>query len=113
MGGFFTIIAILITVFVLMFGQYNDSTLNFSLMYTELNFQMSFLVFSLILFAMGILSGVLLMLGGLLDTSSRYQKLKKQYEKTSIGATDSDDRVKLLENKIATLEAALKKAMQK
>lgn len=35
--------------------------------------------------------------------------LKRQYEKKSIGADDSSLRVKTLENKIATLEAALKK----
>ena len=35
--------------------------------------------------------------------------LKRQYEKKSIGADDSSLKVKTLENKIATLEAALKK----
>jgi len=38
--------------------------------------------------------------------------LKRQYEKKSIGADDSSLRVKTLENKIATLEAALKKQME-
>ncbi len=36
---------------------------------------------------------------------------KRQYEKKSIGADDSALRVKTLENKIETLEAALKKQM--
>ncbi|MBQ9149977.1 hypothetical protein IJX73_03500 [bacterium] len=44
---------------------------------------------------------------------SKYKKeikmFKRQYEKKSIGADDSSLRVKTLENKIATLEAALKK----
>ncbi len=35
--------------------------------------------------------------------------IKRQYEKKSIGADDSSLRVKTLENKIKTLEAALKK----
>lgn len=35
--------------------------------------------------------------------------LKRQYEKKSIGADDSSLRVKALENKIKTLETALKK----
>lgn len=39
--------------------------------------------------------------------------LKRQYEKKSIGADDSSLKVKTLENKIATLEAALKKQMGK
>lgn len=38
--------------------------------------------------------------------------IKKQYEKKSIGADDSSLRVKTLENKIKTLEAALKKQME-
>lgn len=38
--------------------------------------------------------------------------LKRQYEKKSIGADDSSLRVKALENKIKTLETALKKQME-
>ena len=38
--------------------------------------------------------------------------LKRQYEKKSIGADDSSLKVKTLENKIATLEAALNKQME-
>ncbi len=41
------------------------------------------------------------------------KSLKRQYEKKSIGADDSSLRVKTLENKIKTLEAALKKQMEK
>ena len=39
--------------------------------------------------------------------------IKRQYEKKSIGADDSSLRVKTLENKIKTLEVALKKQMEK
>lgn len=39
--------------------------------------------------------------------------LKRQYEKKSIGADDSSLKVKTLENKIATLEIALKKQIEK
>ena len=39
-------------------------------------------------------------------------QLKRQYEKKSIGADDSSLKVKTLENKIATLEAALKKQIE-
>ena len=41
------------------------------------------------------------------------KSLKRQYERKSIGADDSSLKVKTLENKIATLEAALKKQMGK
>ncbi len=37
---------------------------------------------------------------------------KRQYEKKSIGMDDSSLRIKTLENKIATLELALKKQME-
>lgn len=38
--------------------------------------------------------------------------LKRQYEKKAIGADDSSLKIKTLENKIATLEMALKKQME-
>ena len=38
--------------------------------------------------------------------------LKRQYEKKAIGADDSSLKVKTLENKIATLETALKKQLE-
>ena len=37
------------------------------------------------------------------------KKIKRQYEKKSIGADDSSLKIKTLENKIKTLEVALKK----
>ena len=37
--------------------------------------------------------------------------IKRQFEKKSIGADDSGLKIKTLENKIKTLETALKKAM--
>ena len=47
-----------------------------------------------------------------LNLKKEIKTLKRQYEKKSIGADDSSLRVKTLENKIATLEAALKKQME-
>lgn len=40
------------------------------------------------------------------------KRLKRQYERKAIGADDSSLKIKTLENKIATLEAALKKQME-
>ena len=37
--------------------------------------------------------------------------IKRQYEKKSIGADDSGLKIKTLENKIKSLETALKKAI--
>lgn len=108
-----TFIAILITVFVLMFGQYNDSILNISIMYTDISLQASFLVLTLVIFSFGILTGIFLMLSTFFDIQGRYSKLKTQYNRTSIGQDSADEKVKLLENKIKTLEAALKKQLDK
>ncbi len=113
MGTICVIISVLTTVFVLMMAQHNDLILNMALVYTDKTYEISFLVVSLIVFSLGILVGVLLMLSSFFETQSRYSKLKKQYDKTSIGADDAEDKVKLLENKIQTLEAALKKQMEK
>lgn len=109
MAFFCAFIAILLTFFVLMLGQYNDSLLNISIMYTNTSFQVSFLVISLVIFSLGILAGVFLMLSTFFEVQGRYSKLKNQYNKTNISADNADEKIKLLENKIETLEAALKK----
>ena len=41
------------------------------------------------------------------------KQTKRQYEKKSIGADDSSLKIKTLENKIQTLESALKKSLNK
>lgn len=113
MGTICVILAVLITVVVLMSGQYNDVVLNISIPYTNKAYEISFLVMSLIIYALGIFSGVLLMLSSFFETQSRYSKLKKQYDKTNIGADDAEEKIKLLENKVQTLEAALKNSLGK
>ena len=113
MGTICVILAVLITVFVLMFGQFNDMNLNLALMYTDIKFSMSYLVSTLIVFALGIFTGVILMLSQFFDAAGRYTKLKKQYDKNSLNTDEADEKIRLLENKVKTLEAALNKAMGK
>lgn len=48
----------------------------------------------------------------ILNIKKSIKTLKRQYEKKSIGMDDSSLRVKTLENKIKTLETALKKQME-
>lgn len=107
------IISVVLTVFVLMMAQHNDLILNMTLVYTDKTYEISLLVVSLIIYSLGILSGVLLMMSSFFEAQSKYSKLRKQYDKTSIGADDAEDKIKLLENKIQTLEIALKKQMEK
>lgn len=113
MSAICVIISVILTVFVLMMAQHNDLILNMTLVYTDKTYEISLLVVSLIIYSLGILSGVLLMMSSFFEAQSKYSKLRKQYDKTSIGADDAEDKIKLLENKIQTLEIALKKQMEK
>lgn len=63
-------------------------------------------------FGLGLLIGILIMLKVALNLKKEQRTLKRKYEKTSIGADDSDLRVKILENKIKTLETALEKSLK-
>ena len=113
MSAICIILTVLILVFVLMTGQYNDSLLNLGIHFTKGSFQISFLFYTILVYAFGLLSCSLLMLGQFFDAQSRYNKLKHQYEKTSLGADDADEKIKLLENKIQTLDAAIKSQINK
>lgn len=114
MTGFFCwTLAVIITIFVLMTGNYNDAMLKIGIMYTDKSYEISFLVLSLIIYSLGILSGVLLILNTIFETSSRYSKLRKQYDKNSVASDNSAEKIKILENKIETLEVALKNALDK
>ncbi len=61
----------------------------------------------------GFVLGAILVLIYANNLKKEIKVLKRQYEKKSIGADDSSLKVKTLENKIATLEAALKKQLEK
>lgn len=96
--------------FVYIFG-YNNPVIPVS--FGDYHYNVDLFIYALFAFIFGISTGALLMLRGFFDASDNYKKLKRQYEKTSIGADDSDLKVKTLENKIQTLEEALKKALEK
>jgi len=63
-------------------------------------------------FGVGIIFGLIIMLFPYRNLKKEQFQLKKRYEKTSIGADDSDLKVKTLENKIKTLETALEKSLK-
>lgn len=108
----FTILAILITLFVVFFTQYNEVTLNLGLMYTNITFKTSFFAIGMGVFCLGVLTGMLFLMKGVIEGAKQTGKIKRQLEKVSVGADDSELRVKTLENKIQTLEIALKKALE-
>ncbi len=60
----------------------------------------------------GFFIGIVLSFIYIANLKKEMKLLKRQYEKKSIGADDSSLRVKTLENKIKTLETALKKQME-
>ncbi len=69
-------------------------------------------MYYIISFFSGLILGLVIMFFPYRNLQKEQSQLKKRYEKTSIGADDSDLRVKTLENKIKTLEAALEKSLK-
>ncbi len=63
-------------------------------------------------FISGLVLGLLIMLIKINSLKKEQNLLKRKYEKTSLGADDSELRVKTLENKIKTLESALEKSLK-
>lgn len=111
MKGFTLFLACIIAAaFVYLFG-YNNSIIGINI--GDSHYTIYLFLYSAFAFFFGMAVGILIMFGSLFDVSDNYRKLKRQYEKTSIGADDSDLRVKTLQNKIDTLEEALKKALEK
>lgn len=68
--------------------------------------------YDVIYMLIGFFAGVLVMFFYVSKLKSQIKTTKRQYEKKSIGMDDSNLRVKTLENKIKTLETALKKQME-
>jgi len=114
MGDLFLLIAVVETIFIVLFANYNHiQDLNLQIMYTNYNFSISFFVFCLILYLLGILAGILIMFKGYLSGAKQINSVKRKLEKTSVDADDSELKIKTLENKIKMLEVALDKALKK
>ena len=73
---------------------------------------MEFSIYNIAFFFAGLTFGVVSMFFYIGKIKKEQSRLKRQYEKTSVGADDSELRVKTLENKIKTLEAALEKSLK-
>ena len=113
MRNIFMFMAIIIVIFVAMFADFNtvpDMTLG--IMYTDIKLNVSFLTLCLGLFSLGIITGVLFMMKGVFDNISKQKKVIRQLERASIGADDSELKVRTLENKIKTLEIALQRSLK-
>lgn len=107
------ILAVAIVVFVGMFADYNTvPDMALGIMYTDIKLNISFLTLCLALFSLGIVTGVLFMMRGVFDNISKQKKVMRQLERASIGADDSELKVRTLENKIKTLEIALQRSLK-
>lgn len=113
MRAVLTIFGILIVVAVLFFAQFNEIALALTIPYTKIAFKISFFAITTGIFALGILTGALFLIAGILESAKKATDAKRRLEKVSVGADDSELKVKTLENKIQTLELALKKALEK
>lgn len=69
-------------------------------------------MYYIISFVFGLVLGLIIMFLPYKSLKKEQSQLKRKYEKTSIGADDSDLRVKTLENKVKTLETALEKSLK-
>ncbi len=66
---------------------------------------------ALIVYLLGILTGVFFMVRILISKNANNDKCKKQLEKVAINSDENSLKIQTLENKIQVLEIALKKAL--
>lgn len=67
---------------------------------------------ALIVYLLGILTGVLFMVRIIISKNAHNVSCKKQLEKVAINSDENSLKIQTLENKIQTLELALKKALE-
>ena len=67
---------------------------------------------ALIVYLLGILTGVLFMVRVIISKNAHNDNCKKQLEKVAINSDENSLKIETLENKIQSLEIALKKALE-
>lgn len=112
MKNIYLILALLIITLMIILGSNNDILMNLSLKCINCSIKTNFQIVSALVFAMGIITGVLIMLRFITDETDKNSAYRKQLEKTSVGMDENKLKIKTLENKIQTLELALKKALE-
>ena len=112
MKNLYLILALLIIALMIFLGLNNDILMNLSLKCINCSIKTNFQIVSALVFMLGIITGVLIMLRFITDETDKNSAYKKQIEKTSIGMDENRLKIKTLENKIQTLELALKKALE-
>lgn len=69
--------------------------------------------YSLLLFALSYISALFFSMLYLLKRNSLISSYEKRYEKMSVNKDENEHQLRILENKVKTLEAALKQALNK
>lgn len=69
--------------------------------------------YSLLLFALSYISALFFSMLYLLKRNSLISSYEKRYEKMSVNKDENEQQMRILENKVKTLEAALKQALNK
>ena len=69
--------------------------------------------YSLLLFTLSYVSALFFSMLYLLKRNSLISSYEKRYEKMSVNKDENEHQVRVLENKVKTLEAALKQALDK
>lgn len=112
MRNIYLILAILIIAGMIFLGLNNNILMDLSLKCINCSIKTNFQIVSALVFIMGIIVGILIMLRFIADETDKNSAYKKQIEKNSIGMDENKLKIKTLENKIQTLELALKKALE-
>lgn len=112
MKNIYLILALLIIALMVFLGLNNNILMDLSLKCINCSIKTNFQIVSTLVFVMGVITGILIMLRFVTDETNKNSAYKKQLEKTSVGMDENRLKIKTLENKIQTLELALKKALE-
>lgn len=81
--------------------------------YSENVLQCNLFIFSLYLVVLSVFATILILRGNISDLEQKVKKQSRKSEKANIIKEESEDKVKLLEAKIQTLEKALSEALKR
>lgn len=114
MGYFLVVLGILIILDIVYFSFVNQGhtlAINYRPLIEEFTVGSGLLYFGMGIY--GVIGGILLSAGKILELKKEVKGLRRKTEKASVETEESGDKVKALEAKIKTLEAALKEALNK
>lgn len=97
----------------ILFLAYQNRFVPIQLNYSEGVIYCNLFIFSFFLITLSIFSTILILRGALSDLEQKVKKESRKSEKSNIIKEESEDKIKLLEAKIQTLEKALSVALKR